>query len=100
MWRTTRSVGLTSHPDQVPQALAASIRLVRAVPERLIIITIRSLPVPTVTSGTRLKVTPAGQMGRIRELIFAFLHRNAARLAQFFGIPDGQIVTLSTYIDL
>ncbi len=141
-------VVLASHPDQVPQALAASIRLVRAVPERLIIITIRTLPVPTVAGDARLTVTtpsngirqvvadigftetpsvpellatlpeaasldrtyylsdrafhatPAGEMGRVRESIFAFLHRNAARPAQFFGIPDGQIVTLSTHMDL
>jgi KUP system potassium uptake protein len=139
---------LASHPDQVPQALAASIRLVRAVPEQLIILTIRTLPVPTVEEGARLTVTtpsngirqvvadvgftetpsvpellaglpksapldrtyylsdrafhatPAGQMGRIRESLFAFLHRNAAKPAQFFGIPDGQVVTLSTHMDL
>jgi KUP system potassium uptake protein len=141
-------VVLASHPDQVPQALAASIRLVRAVPEHLIILTVRTLPVPTVAGDARLTVTtqsngirqvvadigftetpsvpellamlpnadssgrtyylsdrafhatPAGEMGRIRESIFAFLHRNAARPAQFFGIPDGQIVTLSTHMDL
>jgi K+ transporter len=39
-------------------------------------------------------------MGRIRESLFAFLHRNAAKPAQFFGIPDGQVVTLSTHMDL
>ena len=50
-------VVLASHPDQVPQALAASIRLVRAVPERLIIITIRTLPVPIVAADARLTVT-------------------------------------------
>ena len=44
--------------------------------------------------------TSAGQMGRIGESVFAFLHRNAARPAQFFGIPDGQVVTLSTHMDL
>jgi KUP system potassium uptake protein len=141
-------VVLASHPDQVPQALTASIRLLRAVPEELVILTVHTVPIPVVADADRLAVTQhsdgirqviasvgftetpsvpdlikdlpgpdagertyylsdraflataAGQMGRIGESIFAFLHRNAARPAQFFGIPDGQVVTLSTHMDL
>ena len=144
-------VVLASHPDQVPQALAASIRLLRAVPQHLVVLTVRTSPIPVVADADRLTVTTlssdirqvvadvgftetpsvpdllrnlpgadgadpaertyylsdraflatsAGQMGRIGESIFAFLHRNAARPAQFFGIPDGQVVTLSTHMDL
>ena len=141
-------VVLASHPDQVPQALAASIRLLRAVPDELVILTVHTVPIPLVADADRLTVTQhsdgirqviasvgftetpsvpdlikdlpgpdagertyylsdraflatsAGQMGRIGESIFAFLHRNAARPAQFFGIPDGQVVTLSTHMDL
>lgn len=44
--------------------------------------------------------TSGGEMGRLSESIFAFMHRNATRPAQFFGLPDNKVVTLATQLDL
>ena len=44
--------------------------------------------------------TSGGEMGRVSESIFAFMHRNATRPARYFALPDDKVVTLATHIDL
>ena len=44
--------------------------------------------------------TSGGDMGRVSESIFAFMHRNATRPARYFALPDDRVVTLATHIDL
>jgi len=44
--------------------------------------------------------TSGGEMGRVSESIFAFMHRNATRPARYFALPDDRVVTLATHIDL
>ena len=140
---------LASHTGMVPQALGTMIKLVKNVPERLIVLTLVTLPVPEVgddadrivvkdmgfgvlemlvsvgfaetpnvpelisrvdgldeesrvyyLSDRTFLATNAGQMGVFNESVFAFLHRNATRPAQYFRLPDDRVVTLSTHVDL
>jgi KUP system potassium uptake protein len=45
-------------------------------------------------------VTAKGQLGPIREGVFAFLSKNAASATSYFGIPSESVVELGTQIDL
>jgi KUP system potassium uptake protein len=146
------AVVLAAHDGHVPQALASSVRLLHAVPKRILVLTIETAPVPTVPFENRFELedlgsgiaqvvasigfaetpdiprilvelasyrpelsvvdpiyylsdrhflaTNAGRMGRVSESIFSFLHRNAARPAQFFNLPDDRCVTLASHLDL
>jgi len=51
---------LASHPDQVPTALASTIRLVHAVPEQVTVVTVNTLPIPFADPENRLTVTELG----------------------------------------
>jgi KUP system potassium uptake protein len=44
--------------------------------------------------------TTAGELGPIRESIFAFLARNAASATTYFNLPAEQVIELGTQIDL
>jgi len=44
--------------------------------------------------------TRKGQLGPIRETIFAFLSRNAASATSYFEIPPNQVIEMGTQIDL
>jgi KUP system potassium uptake protein len=44
--------------------------------------------------------TSGGDMGRVSESVFAFMHRNATRPARYFALPDDKVVTLATHLDL
>ncbi len=44
--------------------------------------------------------TSKGQLGPIREGLFAFLSRNAASATSYFAIPPEQVIELGTQIDL
>jgi KUP system potassium uptake protein len=51
---------LASHPDQVPTALASTIRLIHAVPEQVTVVTVNTLSIPFADPENRLTVTELG----------------------------------------
>jgi K+ transporter len=47
-----------------------------------------------------LLATPAGQMGRVTETLFAFLARNSVAADRHFGIPPRQVIEIGLQMDL
>ena len=47
-----------------------------------------------------LLATAKGELGPIRENVFAFLARNAASASSYFKLPAEQVIELGTQIDL
>jgi KUP system potassium uptake protein len=91
MHRIVASYGFMEEPD-VPKALArASARF--GVPPA-------DATVSYFTERDTFLATSSGRMGRISEMVFSFLARNARPLTDHFRLPPAEVIEIGSNIDL
>jgi KUP system potassium uptake protein len=90
-WQTGLHFGFMDSP-QVPEALTSAIESGR--------LPINLKDVTYYVGHETLTAVKSNKMGRVAEMIFGYLQRNAVDVESTFGLPSRQVMEIGTQIDL